>query len=67
MLPHDLRDTIVACYSSDILLKQVSMKYNLPSRKSREALDDLNVINELRKCSGGKFLIKNAKRKQVTR
>ena len=54
VLCHDLRDAIVACHCGDITVKQVPITYNLPSRKVREALDDLNAINELRKYSGQK-------------
>ena len=54
VLPRDLRDAIVACHCSDITVKQVPITYNVPSRKVREALDDLNAINEVRKCSGQK-------------
>ena len=67
VLPDDLRDSNLACHYGDISLKQVPVKYNLPSRSVREALDDLNAVNELIKWSDQKPLIQNAKRKQATK
>ena len=67
VLPDDLRDSNLACHYGNISLKQVPVKYNLPSRSVREALDDLNAVNELIKWSDQKPLIQNAKRKQATK
>ena len=46
--PEDLRDAIVACHQEEVTVRAAPNAYKVSSRQLRDALDDLEAINQIR-------------------